>query len=629
MISRQTHASSLSIALFALALGAPVQAQDAPPPPEQDTESATGVSMVSGAYSTSATDLSIGQGEFPHSLTLTREYSSAMNKRDGTMDGIRGWGWSTNLTMYITIGELGGGDYPPDEPPVQNERYPWRYGIAQGTSTLASFVELDPITDPIIGPNYQGPFGVWGDPFPGSLVRTGDDLIFTEINGTKHYFEGGTRQTFLDNIPTYRTKMEAPDGTVLTFHGNRGADAVTSNRGIAILFEFDTDGRTWTKACAVNLAVDYATGTSNCPAGVPSVTYQHAAISGGFRKLTGVTNQLSEQTTYEYTGDDQLDCIKAPGQTQCQVENFYSNCLQIPNEPVNESMNSFQQVYRQDLITGETIDYDFDLQRYCPLKPPGSGTQYSQPYFDDVTMTYPDNTTKTVRVTYEGLPLKITDQLGRETVMEHGIENFANREIHLTKVTAEEGNSWSYDYHGTGQVTKTTIKPKTGSGDLVWETTYGGASVCYQPTAQIDAKGNQTDFVYDTTHCGLLKKTLPADDNGVRAETRYTYGQKYAWLKNSGSGYSQAASPVWVLLSEEYCMTSAADANGNCAAGASDEVVTTYEYQIGNASTGSNVFRVGMAVTADGQTLRTCYGLDYFGRQISETQPKAGLTSCQ
>jgi hypothetical protein len=36
----------------------------------------------------------------------------------------------------------------------------------------------------------------------------------------------------------------------------------------------------------------------------------------------------------------------------------------------------------------------------------------------------------------------------------------------------------------------------------------------------------------------------------------------------------------------------------------------------------------GVAVTADSQTRRTCFGYDVNGNQISETKPRAGLTSC-
>ncbi|MEO0419752.1 MAG: DUF6531 domain-containing protein [Pseudomonadota bacterium] len=618
--------SASAIALCMSASGA--MAQDAPPPPEQDTTSPTGVSLVTGGYSTSAVDLQIGEGEFPQALVLERQYSSNLNYTHGLMDGWRGWGWSTNLSMYITVGELGGGDFPPDEPNPTNNRFPWRYGIAVGTGSVSSFVEQDPISDPIIGPNYQGPFGNWDNTRTGTLQRVGQDLIFTDVNGTRHIFEGGSRQTFLDNTPTFRTKLEAPDGTELLFHGNRGTDSVFSNRGVAILFEFDSDGISWTKACAVNLTEHYVTPTSNCPSGVPKVTYSHGPLTNGQRRLNSVTDRLGNTTTYQYTSEHQLDCIKMPGQSSCAIKNYYTNCNPIPGRPSNYSMNSEQKVYRQDIITGEQITYNFPLSQFCPLDPPGSGTgaYQSLPWYDR-TMTLSDGSTRTVRAAYDGIPLKITDALGRQTNMVHGIQNFAGRPVIITKVTAPENNNWNYEYNGIGQVTKTTIKPKSGSGQQVWQTIYGGASVCNQPTAQIDANGNRTDIEYSSTHCGILKQTLPAGADGIRPQTRYTWVQKYAWTKNSSGGFTRAATPVWVMASQEFCRTTAASGSG-CAGGSSDEVVTTYEYQAGSSSKGSNVFRIGMAVTSEGETLRTCYRLDELGRPISETQPKANLSTC-
>ena len=620
-------AALLALSAANIALVGSVSAQDAPPPPEQDTQSASGVSLVNGGYSTSAADLKIGTGDFPQALVLERTYSSSLNKLHGTNDGIRGWGWATSITMYIEESMLSGGDFPPDEPLPSNNRLPWRYAIVEGGGTLASFVEQDPPTDPITGPNYEGPFGSWNNHNPGSLQRVGDDLIYTAGDETRHIFEGGTRQTFRDNTPTFRTRLEAKDGTILTFHGDLGAKAVFSNRGMALLFEFQSDGLAWSKACAVNLTLHQVTAISSCPAGVPAVTYQHAPGNGTLvRNLLNATNSLNQTTTYQYTADGQLDCIKLPGQSSCQIRNYYTNCNPIPNQPVDHSMNSYQQVYRQDLITGESVQYDFDMQRYCPLKPPGSGSPYSAPTWDDVTMTFSDGSTRMVTASYEGLPLKIRDALNRETTMVHGIFNLANRATKLIEVEAEEGNRWLYEYAGNGLISKTTLKSKNGSDpDLVWETWYGP---CDQPVMQKDARGNVTDIEYSTVHCGVLKQTLPADDNGVRPQTRYSYAQKNAWTK-SGSSFSQVADPVWVLASEEFCRTSAADANGNCAAGASDKVVTTYEYQEGNSSRGSNVWLVGTAITADGTTLRSCISYDEYGRQTSETSPRAGLASCQ
>ncbi|MEI9905316.1 MAG: hypothetical protein WDN06_16215 [Asticcacaulis sp.] len=46
---------------------------------------------------------------------------------------------------------------------------------------------------------------------------------------------------------------------------------------------------------------------------------------------------------------------------------------------------------------------------------------------------------------------------------------------------------------------------------------------CNQPTWTRDAKGNETDYTYDSTHGGVLTVTLPADQNSRRRKTFNTY----------------------------------------------------------------------------------------------------------
>ncbi|MEM6411027.1 MAG: hypothetical protein AAF683_05785 [Pseudomonadota bacterium] len=150
---------------------------------------------------------------------------------------------------------------------------------------------------------------------------------------------------------------------------------------------------------------------------------------------------------------------------------------------------------------------------------------------------------------------------------------------------------------------------------------------CYKPIWLTDPLGNRTDYEYSSVHGGVTRVRRPAVD-GIRPEVRYSYDDRHAWLRNSSGGYSQAADPIWLLSSEYTCRSSAMLSNGDCAAGPTDKVVTTYEYEAGSSSKGSNVFRIGAAVIADGQTLRTCYSYDELGRRISETQPKANLASC-
>jgi hypothetical protein len=196
--------------------------------------------------------------------------------------------------------------------------------------------------------------------------------------------------------------------------------------------------------------------------------------------------------------------------------------------------------------------------------------------------------------------------------------------------TGPEGDRHEYRYKfGNLYETKSYPKPGSQGSPLVSKSAYlcGGIVCGNKPTQTIDPNGMASNFEYSTVHSGLLKKTLPANENGVRPQTRFTYDTKYAWLK-SGTGFSQAPTPIWLLESEEYCRTTASDASGNCAGGASDEVVTTYQYQQGSPTKGSNLLLLGVAVTADSQTLRTCYNYDAMGRKISETQPAANLMSC-
>lgn len=188
-------------------------------------------------------------------------------------------------------------------------------------------------------------------------------------------------------------------------------------------------------------------------------------------------------------------------------------------------------------------------------------------------------------------------------------------------------------YDDRGNVLADRIDPSDGSASINLAASYPATCAnpvtCNMPEWSEDFNGQRTDYQYDPVHGGITKLTGPADANGIRPQTRYAYSQKYAWLKNASGSFTQAATPIWLLTSEEYCRTSAATTAGGCTAGASDEIVTTYEYQQGSASKGSNLLLLGVAVTADGQTLRTCYKYDRFGNKISETQPKAGLTSCQ
>lgn len=205
---------------------------------------------------------------------------------------------------------------------------------------------------------------------------------------------------------------------------------------------------------------------------------------------------------------------------------------------------------------------------------------------------------------------------------------YEDNQTNRVKEAYEFGIQYLYDYDARGNITQRTQVGKNGKADIIltagYDTSCSNLKTCNKPNWIRDAKGNQTDYQYHAQSGQLLKVTGPADINGVRPQTRYTYTQKYAWYKNSSGSYAQAASPVWMLTREAYCKSSAATATGCSAAG--DEVVTTYDY--GPNSGPNNLFLRGTTVTADGKSQTSCYDYDRFGNIIAETKPRANVVSC-
>jgi len=201
---------------------------------------------------------------------------------------------------------------------------------------------------------------------------------------------------------------------------------------------------------------------------------------------------------------------------------------------------------------------------------------------------------------------------------------------------------FGYDLQGNlrGNLWNITRNPVSGSGlspltqgSAVYPTSCTNIIICNKPTSVTDANGNTANFSYDPTHGGVLKVTGPAVStatdstvNSVHPETRSTYVQRYAWYLSSSGVMTRETHPIWLLATESYCRTTAAATSGSGCAVASDEVAMTYDY--GPDSGPNNLILRGKAVSADGQTLRTCYGHDHQVNKIWEASPNANRTSC-
>lgn len=425
---------------------------------------------------------------------------------------------------------------------------------------------------------------------------------------------GGCRSVgLLANWCAPASDLTYPDGTKWTFayDTSKYLKLVTSNRGYAVGFVNSAamPGNPVTQICAVNLATAYASVTNPCPANAISANYSYSCIVNGC-KMTGFTDQAGQTTTYGFGGTgfaDGISSITLPGSGSPDLVIAYNAAS--------------KKVASQTYADGSAWSY-----AYADANMPWDTSPTNQ----QTDVAAPDNTS--VRYTFLGAgskPSKVRDQNNREWNYVYGWVGLASV---LTRSTDPEGNYTNYTYSGLSRQPteiRKVAKPGSGLPDIVATATYtspctANPKLCEKPLTKTDASGNTTTYTYDAVHGGVLTETGPAV-GGVAPQKRYEYAQRYAWVKNSAGAYVQGPTPVWVLTRERYCRTTAASGT-SCAGGAADEVITDYDY--GPNSGPNNLLLRGIAVTAEGETLRTCYGYDGRGRKISETKPSANLTSC-
>jgi RHS repeat-associated protein len=217
---------------------------------------------------------------------------------------------------------------------------------------------------------------------------------------------------------------------------------------------------------------------------------------------------------------------------------------------------------------------------------------------------------------------------GQTTTFQYDADNIYPGLGRLVKVTAPEGDAVSYVYDTMSNVTEKRSEPKPGSGLTATSVTasynIGPGSlcatlrVCNRPDWIKDARGAQTDVTYDLVHGGVLTVTQPAAPNGVRPQTRNTYGQFTArYIK---SGVLTAAAPVWRLIRTSICASGAAPA----CLGTADETVTDYAYEPSNVA--NNVRLLSTTIRAGDNSLSatTSYTYNARGDAVATDGPLAG-----
>ena len=618
--------AALACAYTGLAGLTAVPAMADPVPAEQYVVSPGGVDMRTGQYTYKNTDLAIG-GEAGLALV-----------RDNGIDDFalrKPFGNTFSHNWHIFILERPNSSYSPDT------------GLGQGSGYMIAITAGGRSTS-FTAENLSNNLQLAASTSYAQLTSTGTgaqrQYIYTAADGTVINF----RPIGNLDCPSYgigwgigrcalASQIVQPDGHRFDLQydaapsgGGARLRRVTSNRGYALIFEYSSSvgNKLVSKACAINLALQTAPTDNICPGGALSASYSYQSLNSYISYLTSYTDPTNLTYGFDYGYN---------ATAQATQQRFFNPGETTPYL-INEVGDST--TFKQIFADGRIYNYNWNSITHNEYWIEVAGGSYSLNGGPLVSVVFDQIWTyglQSFRITPG--PVAITDELGRTTEGSYCIDlNLGCAVMPVLGWELPEGNVVGFEYDLYLNVKKTTLIAKPGSNPaldpIVTSATFNcvSALLCAKPTTRTDARQNVTEYEWDPVHGGLLKETGPAvptrQANGsmadVRPQKRNTYVQRYAWLSNGGGGYTQAASPVWLLSTESFCRTSAASGAGCAIAG--DEVVTTYDY--GPDSGPNNLLLRGIVVTADGQSLRTCFGYDALGRKVSETAPAANLAAC-
>jgi hypothetical protein len=460
-----------------------------------------------------------------------------------------------------------------------------------------------------------------------TLVTTGGGVLFTDRNGI-------TLQTNAD--ANNSTILTYPDGRQVYYNGYQAT--IANNFGFILKSQTASDGN---RMVAANQAVDICTIASTSCSGLSKD--RHSLITsagannnwtffdaGGGRTIYRSTPIQANTEKYYCWYDGQLRYCNSP----FLVTRYYPAGITFPKDSAESVTISYVNPDSQEEVEVSSITKDGTTITYNPVRVlygsyGSSPNPNTLPYHLQITSSLGGNQIAYSQATrgFAGwgngrMTLDyVTDGLNRTSYFS------SNPLDEVSGVTLPEGNGQTLSYDSRWNVQYVYDTPKTNSGVaqlvtqyIYWpDCTNTPQSYCNKPSAIIDRRNNRTDFTYNPQG-QILTLTGPADSSGLRPITTYGYTFRTAYIKDANGNTVAAGTPISMLTQKIVCRS-----QQNCV-GTADAVVTTYDY---GPTTGlNNLLLRGVAVTADGQTRRTCYGYNYFGEKISETRPMAGLASC-
>jgi len=441
-------------------------------------------------------------------------------------------------------------------------------------------------------------------------------------------FPDGETWKLLYNNGNYAAGPAVPNGPVFSATPVTRLKFLISSRGYGIQFDYLRDSltgttsynqREWqwpTRATFFNRATTYCDTTSltDCAAvsnlsTAATIEYNSStslAIIRPARQPSGIQIQADASGNYMTVQD-----LTVAGSTKTYTAGSTASGFVISS--YSDPRGAFQYTFSQTIQEGDTCcSGSTNATRSDPL-----GHVIST--VSDINSTYPYMEGNEVNL---GAVMEWTrGKISRLTLSDGNIPSTLS-----SKVTGFDQE----DNRGNFKRKFVTPPPESGQATRTLATYEFPAEclnpkTCNKPTSVTDANNNTTSFIYDAAHGGVLTETAPADTNGIHPIKRYAYAQRYAWVKNSAGSYVPESMPIWVKTEERFCRTSATVGNA-CSAGATDEVIVTYDY---GPNSGPNTLMLRSVVVASGTEIhRTCYTYDDVGNKISETKPLGAQAGC-
>ena len=318
----------------------------------------------------------------------------------------------------------------------------------------------------------------------------------------------------------------------------------------------------------------------------PSATFS-TSITPANGSIT-VTDPLGRQRLYSYTSN-QLTGIRPPGAATDRTTVTYD-----ASGRVSQLVNAGVPRTYSYALNGTTMTV-------TAASPPAGST------------TVTSNTT-------QNLPLTITDGLNRTTTIAYNTMNRVSQQAN------PEGDITQFTYDARGNIIQTMRKAKSGTAlaDIVtsagYDTVCTNQKTCNQPLWTRDAKGNQTDYVYDSATGVVTSATAPPPvAGGIRPQSRFSYTALQAYFKDLSGVIVPSGQPVTLLTSTSSCKT-----NASCS-GTADETKAIINYGPQAAGVTNNLLPVAITAGSGDSGLAATVALSYdaIGNRLTVDGPLA------